>query len=255
MKKALAIINMLVIIVVVAWNNYTAIYGFNGNEVGNVSDELNNLFTPAGYAFSIWGIIFIAILMQGIQILRLAFTKENSSIVEKISPSFIFANIMNCLWVYVWLSLMTGISTLVMSVLLIALILTAISIDKTEINESKLLSWTIATPVRIYLGWIIVATVANFSAYLNTTAFPRMIGELPWFYIMSIIATIVMVLLVVKKKWYEVPLVGIWSFIAIVVRHMNEEVSLAYFIMVCIVVLLASVIYTYSKRRKELALG
>lgn len=251
MNKLIAVINMLVILTVICWNYYTTIYGFRGSEVGSVSDNLSNLFTPAGYAFSIWGIIFIGMLIQGIQVLILAFGNDKSDIVNKISSPFIIANLLNCVWVFMWLSLWTGISTIVMSGILIFLIFTAIAVDKSDIQSSKILNWTIAVPIRIYLGWIIVATVANYSAYLNTTSFPEMIGEVPWFYIMSSIATIVICILAYTKSWFEIPLVGIWSFLAIFVRHNGSgETSLAYFVLACIAVIAIITIARLMKRNK-----
>ncbi len=248
MKKGLAIINMIVILGVIAWNYYTTIKGFNGSEVGSVSDNLENLFTPAGYAFSIWGIIFLGLIITGIQMLSISFKKSNNSFVEKIAPPLIAANLFNCVWVYVWLSLMPGLSTVIMTGILICLIVTVLAIDKSKIKESGILHWTIGVPIRIYLGWIIVATIANYSAFLNTTSFSSFFGEAAWFYIMMLIATGLISYIVWKKGWYEVPAVGIWSFVAIVVRHMNEQSNLAYFTIVCIIILVAAIIPRVIKK-------
>lgn len=62
MKRIYAILNLIVVIAVIAWNYLSNTEKINGKTIGEVSDDLDNLFTPAGYAFSIWGIIFLGLL-------------------------------------------------------------------------------------------------------------------------------------------------------------------------------------------------
>ncbi len=256
MSKILAIFNLLAVIGVISWNYYTTIYGFQGNEVGKVSDELINLFTPAGYAFSIWGLIFLALLVQGFQVLKCSFDQQYDEMIRKITPSFIVANILNCVWVVVWLGLLPGVSTIVMSGILIALIFTALSVDRTVLPKNRFIRITIEFPVRLYLGWIIVAIVANYAAYLNTTSFSSFIGETPWFYIMSAIATGIMVLVTWQKSWYEIPAVGIWAFTAIAVRHWNDKPILSYVIIACIIVLICAILSRMlNKKTQEVSIA
>lgn len=229
MKKVRSILNFAVILAVIIWNYYTTIYGYNGSEVGQVSDNLPNLFTPAGYAFSIWGIIFLGLIVIGIQGLILGFKEEESGIIELFTPSLVAANVFNCVWVLLWLNLNTGFSVIVMTMLLISLILAVKTLDDLDANKHKVYRWTIVMPTRIYLGWIIVAIVANISAYLNTTSFPDFMGERIWFYLMVAIASAIILFLTWTRKWYEVGIVGVWSLGAIFMRHRVEEPSLAYY--------------------------
>jgi hypothetical protein len=56
---------------------------FNGTTIGEISSRYVNLFTPASYAFAIWGIIFLALLAYGIfQVRRAFFSKKESLILE-----------------------------------------------------------------------------------------------------------------------------------------------------------------------------
>ena len=59
MKKIYAVINMVVIIATITWNYVINSIGINGNTIREISSQYSNLFTPASYAFSIWGIIFL----------------------------------------------------------------------------------------------------------------------------------------------------------------------------------------------------
>ena len=237
MRKVLAVVNLIATIATIGWNYYTTIYGVKGNDVGKVSDSFENLFTPAGYAFSIWGIIFIGLMITAVMLCYLAFQKPDKGIISTITPELIAANLFNCAWVYVWLSLWTGASTIVMVGILISLIVCAIGIEQTKLGQSRILNWTIGVPIRIYLGWIMVATIANFSAYLNTLELTIFDNEALWFYVMISIGTIIIAGTLFRKGWYELPAVGIWAYTAIVVRHMESSPNLSNFVIANIVVL------------------
>ncbi len=61
-KKILQITNGIALIAAIVIN-YLATTGiFNGNTIGSVSEQYQNYFTPAGYAFSIWNLIYLGLL-------------------------------------------------------------------------------------------------------------------------------------------------------------------------------------------------
>jgi hypothetical protein len=62
MSKKLSVLNFLSVILVIAVNYLAQTGQFSNNTMASLSREYDNLFTPAGYAFSIWGIIFISLL-------------------------------------------------------------------------------------------------------------------------------------------------------------------------------------------------
>lgn len=45
-------------IIMIVTNALANILPINGQRTGEISDALNVLFTPAGYVFSIWGLIY-----------------------------------------------------------------------------------------------------------------------------------------------------------------------------------------------------
>jgi hypothetical protein len=76
MKRFYAILNLIVVIAVIGWNFLSNTGEINGKSVGEVSDDLLNLFTPAGYAFAIWGIIFLGLLVNGIYQVKVAYGND-----------------------------------------------------------------------------------------------------------------------------------------------------------------------------------
>src|SRR5690625_131887 len=93
MKKQLQILNGLALLLTITINYLSNTGIFNGNTIASVSKQYNNLFTPAGYAFSIWGLIYLGMLGFVIYFGRSLFisvTKEDKS-VEQIGWWFIIS--------------------------------------------------------------------------------------------------------------------------------------------------------------------
>ena len=77
MEKRLAVLNSISVILVIAVSYISQTGIINGNTMGSLSAEYYNLFTPAGYAFAIWGIIFLGLLIfSGYQLYQ-AFCPKN----------------------------------------------------------------------------------------------------------------------------------------------------------------------------------
>ena len=62
MKKTLQIANGVALVFTIVMNYLSNTGIFNGNTMQTVSDNYRNFFTPAGYAFSIWGVIYLGLL-------------------------------------------------------------------------------------------------------------------------------------------------------------------------------------------------
>ena len=51
-------INLLIVIVTIAFNGLANALPLNGQNTGQISDRFQVYFVPAGYVFSIWGLIY-----------------------------------------------------------------------------------------------------------------------------------------------------------------------------------------------------
>src|SRR3989304_4501303 len=110
-------------------NALANILPFNGQTTGEISDRFPIRFVPAGYAFSIWGLIYLGLL--GLALFQAL-------------PPPIFA----------------------MAVLLLALI--ALYRRLRAANQPGAgFHWCVQLPFSIYLGWISVATIANAAQLLT----------------------------------------------------------------------------------------
>jgi len=227
--KLLSTTNLIVTLLLIYWN-YLSNTGFiEGKTIGGISGKYSSLFTPAGYAFSIWGIIFLGLIVFGAFAIYLAFTKPDKyHHVEKAIPLMIGVNLLNGAWVYYWLTedilMSVVIMFLIFSWLLRMIIKLRMEMWDAPCKVIALVWW----PIDFYFGWIMVALVANVSSYLNSIGFSLGLKEQTWVIIMIGVVTLINFILIQKRNLREVGLVAVWALVAIAVRHWNAEVAIAY---------------------------
>jgi hypothetical protein len=198
----------------------------NNKTTGQLSDNLPNLFVPAGITFSIWGIIylllFLFIIYQARSVVKTDVDKSNY--LHRIGWFFVLSNFVNIGWIFSWHYELVPLSLFFMILLLASLIVIYLRL---EIGDY---SYTISSrdrffftvPFRVYLGWITVATVANVTAFLvwigvepyNSVSVLSTIG-------MIFITTFITGLILYRRKDIIFGLVIIWAFIGIVIKRLN----------------------------------
>lgn len=62
MKKTFQLLNGVTLVITLVINYLSNTGVFNGQTMETVSGNYQNLFTPAGYAFSIWTLIYLCML-------------------------------------------------------------------------------------------------------------------------------------------------------------------------------------------------
>lgn len=243
-EKGLAILNTTSVVLVLFTNYYSQLFGINGNTVGSLSNEYENLFTPASYAFAIWGIIFLSMIAFAIFQLKEAFFKSNpdSSIIQT-GYWFVMANVLNASWVVVWLYEWTWLSVIVMIGLLFCLVKIILSRDSGRVSL-KSTKWVFTEwPIAIYAGWISVATIANFSAFLAKEGWSGgLLSEEQWTLLMILIATLMNLTVIWKWNLRSFALVGVWALFAIYKRHSSSFETIASLALVGSMVLLVAVV-------------
>ena len=123
MIKKLAIFNLLSVILVIGVNYISQSVRLNDLTIGEISAKYVNLFTPASYAFAIWGLIFLSLLAYAIfQVRRAFFSQKESTFIEQTGYWFVIANILNCSWVIAFVYDYTALSVLIMLGILFSLL-------------------------------------------------------------------------------------------------------------------------------------
>lgn len=227
MKKTYAITNLVITIGIIIWNYATNVIGINGNTVGSLSAEYKNLFTPASYAFAIWGLIFTSLMAFAIFQLIRAYSKDKENdFITQIGPWYNIANLANAAWLWFWLNEVTWLTVLLMLLILFSLIQVIIKLDMNRTVVSKQIKSFVWFPMGLYAGWITVATVANVSAYLAKINFDFLFSETVWAILLIIIAALINYLVLIKRNMPVFAGVGVWALAAISVKHWGSNPSL-----------------------------
>ncbi len=225
MQKTLSVANMIALIVTIVLNYLSNTGIFNGNTMSTVSAEYQNLFTPAGYAFSIWGLIYFGLLAFVIYHLTIAFrSNQEYNVVLNVGWWFVISCMSNCAWIFAWLYNYTGLSVIIMMGLLFSLVVivlkTRMELDYLPLKQIAFVWW----PFSLYIGWITVALVANIAAYLTKINWGGFgISATTWTIIMILVAGIIYFLLTWYRNMREYALVGVWGLMAIAVANWTTE--------------------------------
>jgi tryptophan-rich sensory protein len=213
--KTLKILNIITFVIVVVVNGLASTLPLNGLDTGQISDMIPSLFTPAGYVFSIWGVIYLALLAFSVY-QALPAQRDNKRL-QNIGPWFLLSNLFNSAWIFAWHYLQYGLSLVIMLGLLTSLL---ILYTKAGIGVKKAADWKeklfLDMPFGIYLGWIAVATIANAATVLlmNNWAGFGIAPEI-WTIVVLLVGTVLAVAMAFLRKEIAYPLVAVWAFIGI----------------------------------------
>jgi hypothetical protein len=169
--KWLVVISTLAVIVV---NGLANALPINNQTTGAISDRFEVYFVPAGYVFSIWGLIYLGLL--GYTIYQLLPGQQYNKRLERIAPWYIISSLANIAWILLWHYEVFPLTVAVMLILLVTLIVIYLTLNVGPSEVSPGERWLVRVPFSIYLGWISVATIANITAvleYLNGDSMSR----------------------------------------------------------------------------------
>jgi len=162
----LVLANILSLAAVLVVNYLANALPIAGRTPGGVSDMFPTLFTPAGFTFSIWGVIYLLLLGFVIYQARF-FAKERPVFMQKIGWLFVLSCAANIGWLFAFHHLQIGLSMLVMLALLGSLLVIYLRLDIGRAAAFPAERWLVNLPFSIYLGWVTVATIANISILLT----------------------------------------------------------------------------------------
>ncbi|MCT8339512.1 tryptophan-rich sensory protein [Flavobacteriaceae bacterium TK19130] len=251
MKKTLQIANIIAFIATIIVNYASNTGAINNTTIGEVSASMQNLFTPAGYAFSIWGVIYLLLLGFIIYQSRSLFTKvRDDAFILKTGWWFVLSCTANILWVLFWLYGYFSYSILAIFVLLFSLIMIVMR-NRMELWDGPIsviafLWW----PFVFYSGWVTVASIANVSAYLTSIDWNGWgISEPTWAIIMLLVAGVINLAITWTRNMREFALVGVWAVVAIAVANLNEHQSVTYTaIFVAAILFVSSSVHAFKNR-------
>lgn len=235
------LIGLVGLIAVVVVNALANVIPFNGLTTGEVINRNPVYFQPAGWTFTIWGVIYL--LLLAFVVYGLLPVGRRDPRMRRIGPLFLVANLANVTWLFLWHYELWLPSVIVMAALLVALVLIYAVLRRTRRNRppetlERLMVWT---PFSVYLGWIVVAFIANVSVWRDRTGTDVLGVSNRWWAVLMIV--LVLVVTALMAFWQRDPaftLVVVWALLGIGAGQWDRSLLVA--IIAVIALVLAAVL-------------
>ena len=244
-------VNLLAVIVTIAVNGLANALPLNGQTTGEISDRFQVYFVPAGYVFSIWGLIYVGLATFAVY--QALPAQRDSSRLRRVGYLFALSCLANIIWLFLWhyeVFLLTLVAMFALLLSLIAIYL-RLGIGRTQVSAAE--KWLVRVPFSIYLGWITVATIANVTAvldYVNWNGWG--LSPEAWTVIMLVAGAGIASAVSLTRGDVAYMLVIMWAFAGIAVKHGGTPVvATAAWAMTVLVALMLVVGILRQRRRRQ----
>jgi benzodiazapine receptor len=212
------LLNVVGLVIALAVNATATLLPLNGLNTAQISDRYPVLIVPAGYVFSIWGIIYLGLIAFSVY-QALPGQRENPRL-QKLGLWFFFSSLANALWLVSFHYLQFGLAMVIMLILLGILIriYTLLAIGKEIVKPVE--RWLVNLPFSVYLGWITVAAIANAAQLLYSLNWSGF-GIAPeiWTLIMLMAAVVISALVSFTRRDVGYSLVLVWALAGIAIKQ------------------------------------
>jgi hypothetical protein len=205
-------------IVTIVVNTLANALPINGQNTGEISDRFDVYFVPAGYVFSIWGVIYLLLIIFSVY-QALPAQREDPAL-RRIGYLYALSGLANSGWIFLWHYELFPLTVVVMALLLGLLIAIYLRLDVGRAQVPPTTRWLVHLPFSVYLGWITVATIANVTAlldFLNWNGWG--IAPEAWAVIMLAAATGITAAVIFTRLDAAYGLVIVWALAGIAVKH------------------------------------
>ncbi|MBN2258177.1 MAG: hypothetical protein JW704_10185 [Anaerolineaceae bacterium] len=219
MKDTLRQVSVLVtLLATIIVNGLANALPINGLNTGQVSDRFDVYFVPAGYVFSIWGLIYLGLIAYAI--FQALPTQRTNPRLRSTGWWVVLGGLANIAWIFLWHYEIFPLTLLAMLVLLLSLIMVYLRLGTGKSTVDRVETWLVRVVFSIYLGWITVATVANVTSlldYLKWDAF----GLAPetWTIIMLAAVLFISTMMSFTRRDIAYTLVILWALVGIALKH------------------------------------
>lgn len=209
-RKKLGLIYSIAYVVMLALNYWSA------TDVGMVADQNQTIIQPAGYVFSIWGLIYILLLFW---LIRLFVVSEEKDIVHEKLHYWPVANfLLNGMWIIAFTQEWKLASVIIIIALLVTLVVIYLKITKYRTH------WFDRVPFSVYFAWGTVATIVNIVDWINDLEMEEVLSlnEYQWTLILLVAATIIALIVSLVRMDWIYPLVFVWTYVGIIIENENQ---------------------------------
>ena len=245
--------NVVAVIAALIVNTLATTLPLNGVPTYRVSDSYPNLFTPPGYVFSIWSVIYALAIIFMIYQARPSQRKE--AYLAQIGFVYLLSAVANTSWLFVFhysygVSELFVFSLVPMAVLLFCLlaIYQRLGIGVKDVPRNQKLA--VHLPISVYLGWISLAIIANIASAFNVLipGIPMSMQAL-WSAIVIVVALVITILMVWTRRDFAFGLVVIWASIGIALNRIAIPLVFATSITVAAIVAILILLTPFLRKK------
>ena len=218
--KWINIIAFVLTVIVNGLAGTTTILG--GKFTAEISDANPTLITPAGYVFSIWGVIYI--LLGVFVVFQALPSQQGQAFQKKIGWLFALSSLLNIVWLFLWQYEYLVFSVVLMFLLLATLILIYLRLDIGRSKVTMREKLAVHLPFSVYLGWITIASIANVAVFLVSENWDGFgIGAETWATLIIIVALVITLLVLATKRDIAYGLVIVWALFGIAMNQSGNQ--------------------------------
>ncbi len=225
----------------------------NGLDTGKISDQFKVYFVPAGYVFSIWGLIYLGLIAFAIfQVLP---SQRENPRMRSTGWWIVLGGVANMTWIFLWHYEQFVWTLVAMLTLLATLIITYLRLGIGRIKVTAAERYCVHLTFSIYLGWITVATIANITEvldYLKWNTFG--ISQFIWMGIILLAVFVITSIMNFTRRDVAYALVVLWALAGIAIKF-SATLAVAIPTWITFILVAITLVVAFVLPRKPLADG
>ena len=224
-------------------------------DTGSISDANHTAATPAGYAFSIWGLIYLASFVLAVY--QLVGSAPASAANRRTGWLLVLAFASSTVWVPIFGSGLIWLAQLVIFALVAFLAIALIRLTALGPAPGTTERWCLRIPVGLYLGWAICASAAGLALTLRWFGTGEL-GVVPIAVSLLVVVLAVVACLLVVLRLDAVAgftFTACWALIAVAIGTFSAPVRIAALVGVVAVAAVLVVRTAQSTHKDVILLG
>jgi translocator protein len=153
--------SLFCVFIVILVNALAQILHLGGFTTREIADSLPSILTPAGYTFSIWGLIYFMLILHALYGLYAVYKNRDSEWLVSSARTFWLNCFLNCSWILAWHFKFFILSLILMVGIFATLLRLYFKLQGHHYGKRSVY---ISFPISIYLAWIYVAIFSNAAA-------------------------------------------------------------------------------------------
>ncbi len=234
---------------IVAWFSQR---GFFGPDNGTISNQYPTLIVAAGYAFAIWGLIFLLDVLFGVW--QMLPANADDPVLRRIRPAAAAGFALSAAWMIVFPMQLFWVALAVIWLDLACLLYCAEVLSRTRHASPGGARWPALLPLSLQAGWLSLAAFLNLAQVIVAYRLLPLENMLPWSLVLLVAAGVL--LLVYNHRMsgnLAFALAAVWGLAAVYVKQSSHQLTgaptAAVAAVVIAVILAAQTLWLLARRR------